>query len=406
MSSLANAMSSSGAGAAPTSLGPSTDTIMAVVVLAFVAINMGAESKYADLYKAVAVIVKSWRAVILEVLGFAVVVAIVVGNLLLHEEGQRANSAIVKGCVTDLQPVKTFGPPCPEEMIPDANNQYLVLLRGLWPVLLHPDSLLVIHELLVGLGALLLLARGACAQRSGALAVALCTLSAAHGARFVQWQMMAEYLPEGPFGWRASVICISTAFAVLFLTTCRALWSVRPHGHGILKSLCSIVKFVLCVAALLASAVWLASENHVKGGETKRDDVIFVFFYTAGGCAAPFLLAAVCSMAENISGLDGGLIALTMAQVANLWWLGDFFGALDDPYSMDPVVHLSLEMKESFLQDVHGHPVAVMSGSQIVQVLCALFAAGAYAVIAFSKPESVSVSTQRSTDVTVSDCIQ
>lgn len=378
------AMSSSTAVAAQNFL--STDNALAILVLAFVAVTMGAESKYADLHRAFFAVLRSWHMILLEVLGFTVVIGTIVGNLILHEEGQRANSAIVKGCVQDLQPVKTFGPACPQEMIPDPANQYLVLLRGLWPVLLHPDSLLVIHELLVALGASLLLARGACGRGSGLMALALTLLCLAHGARFAQWHVLGEYLPEGPLGWRFSVVCAGVASAALCIAMLRALWSARVSGAGMMRGLRGIVKFLLCLAALLTVSVWLASENHIDGGDW-RDNVMFISFWTAGVCAAPLILVAVCNIAAEMPGLGGALLALGIAQVANLWWCGDFFGTLDDQFSMDPAVHVVIEMKQQLLEQVHGQPVVLMGGSQFAQTFCAIATCGAYAIIRLSLPE-------------------
>merc|ERR1719420_255545 len=80
-----------------------------------------------------------------------------------------------------------------------AADSFMFQMREFWPILLHPDSLLVCQELLLGLGGALLLVRGACNSSNRVLALALALLTIGRGIHLEQWRT-GDYAPEGPLG--------------------------------------------------------------------------------------------------------------------------------------------------------------------------------------------------------------
>merc|ERR1719389_1530359 len=71
-------------------------------------------------------------------------------------------------------------------------NPDLVEMKRIWPVLSHPDSLLVIQQLLRALGVGLMLLMGGCDAGAGVFSPALFQFTVASGLRLYQWGLTTD----------------------------------------------------------------------------------------------------------------------------------------------------------------------------------------------------------------------
>jgi hypothetical protein len=261
-----------------------------------------------------------------------------------------------------------------------ASDAYLTDLRQVWPVLVNPDSLLTMQQLLRMLGVLLLLIRGACSKGSSSLSLGLLLLLAGSGLRVSQWGGHGDYLPEGPIGGSFATACSVGTLAVLLLAAWKATKSARMAGA-------SAAKGGVVLAALLALCACVATTNHLTVSHFDIANVFFTAIDTVDMCAAPFLLVAVCGMASKVSHLGGALMALSVAQVLSLLWFMDFCGMLEDPASLSGVQVIAHQVKDQVKTMVHGNPYALLTASFAIQSVGTVASTICYAVLRGAAPD-------------------
>lgn len=299
------------------------------------------------------------RTVLPEFGGFLAVGLMVISGLLLN----RDSSLVDNTADLDQQLNSTSGF--------SLQSSHMDEIRRHWPVLKHPDSLLAIHQLLRALGALLLLARGACTVSGCKLAPGLIMLSIASGLRLLQWGPSedGDYVPEGPLGGRVSAICASIAL----VTQLVAAWApVRTSG---------IRSVIFHNSVPLAICWWVTSWNHITASNSLFSNWIFAAIDTVDMCGVVSLVVALCATASETPRIGGALTAFAVAQVLSLWWFLDFGGLFDDPAYGDDYIRLVIQVKIEVQRMVYGNPFWVMSVSQFVGVSGICAACLTYAVM-------------------------
>jgi hypothetical protein len=249
------------------------------------------------------------------------------------------------------------------------DNPDLIEMKRIWPVLSHPDSLLVIQQLLRGLGFALLLVRGGWDVGAGNFVPALVQLTAASGLRLYQWCFTTDYLPEGSLGGRFTAIVALLVFTVQLAATCKAYrgsHSAMPwHNSGLLS---------IQIVAQIAICIITASANHLVYAASSISNIAFTGIEAADLVAAPMFAIAACIAAQEdhqtAKSLLGPLHVLSFAQVVGFIWFMDFTGLFDDASSPDPFMRSLLQLKIDLQTNaVRGDPYALMGASQIVQLV-------------------------------------
>lgn len=329
------------------------DYIVPVLVLAFIAINVSSDPKYASLRGYFACVAQRPQRMLLEIFGFLSVVGIVGLELLLLPGGILASK---QGKAEDM---------------------YLSQLKEFWPVMCHPDSLLVCQELLLGLGGALLLARGACNSSNRVLALALALLTMGRAIHVEQWGRTGDYAPEGPLGGVFAAGCAGVAGLFLLVAAIKSLWSANESLAGVVRdlvTLCGLVSLCACVA----------KDNYITASDVYVRNVLFSMVDAVDLCALPLLASSACDLAVNTADLGGALASFALAQAFASWWLLDFTGVLDDPLSENAFVTHNLKIKHQLMAQVYGHPFLLFAIGQIVRATSALVAYSGYVVLRLS----------------------
>jgi len=333
------------------------DYIVPSLLLAFMAFNVSSDPKYATLRSSLACMVQRPQRILPEICGFISVVAVVTAGLLLLPGGILAS----------------------KESLPA--DSYMLQMRGLWPVLLHPDSLIVCQELLLGLGGALLLVRGACRSRNRCLALALALLTIGRGIHLEQWGRTGDYAPEGPVGGVFAAGCATVSGLFLLLATMKSLWSANASLSGVVWDLVTI-------SGLVGLCVWIAKDNYITASDTYVRNVLFSLVDVVDLCALPLLASSACNIAVETADLGGALACFVLAQAFASWWLLDFTGVLDDPLSENAFIAYNLKIKHLLMAEVYGHPFLLFAIGQIVRAASALVAYGGYAMLRSSASDA------------------
>lgn len=283
----------------------------------------------------------------LEVLGFASVALAAFLGLLLGSGGHLAGHE-------ELEAIRDIDP-------------QLVEMRRLWPWLLHPDSLVVMQQLLRGLGALLLMYRGAAGSGGGAFAPALTQLAAASGMRLVLWSVTTDYQPEGPLAGKFAICCTAFTFVAQLFAAGKAMHaaSTTSWRSKRILGLQYVIQVVLCI--------WAACMNHFTVGHTPVANIAFSAIDAADMSAAPiFTIAACVAASENAPSVAGAMHFMAVAQLLGFQWYLDFVGVLENPQSADPFVRALLMFKTKLQMSVSGDPFALMTAGHIIQLFAML----------------------------------
>lgn len=334
------------------------NSIVPILFCVFFALNLSIDSKYAGLRGTVhSLISQSPKLIALELCGFGVVISIIAAGLLVCPTGLLANDS-------ELEKV-------------EAKDEHLFNTRHVWPMLLHPDSLLVCGELFLALSVALLCAQGACCQGKKVLSLALMLMTVARIVRVAIWCRVPDYTPEGPLGGRfaASSACLSL---LMFLPA--TFHSLRTS----MTSLKSGARELLLLLFVLNVCACLVEENHMVASDSAVGNFAFSIIDTLDSFAAPLLAWQLCANATQMPRLNGALVAVLLAHVLSLVWLLDFTGFLEETNSTDPYTKTSIEMKAQFMTLVHGHPYFIFGVGSIVRVASASLACIGYNVLRFS----------------------
>jgi len=240
---------------------------------------------------------------------------------------------------------------------------HVVEMRRLWPWLLHPDSLVLMYQLLRGLGACLLVYRGGAVTGGGAFCPALMQLAAASGLRLILWSSTTDYQPEGPLGGQFAISCTALTFGAQLLAAWKAMQaaSTTSWRSKRILGLQYMIQVLLCI--------WAACMNHFTVGHTSLANIAFSAIDAADMSAAPIFTTAACvAAAENTPGISGALYIMAFAQVLSFQWYIDFVGVLDNPTSSDSFVRALLIFKTKLQLSVYGDPFALMTAGHIIQL--------------------------------------
>jgi hypothetical protein len=246
-------------------------------------------------------------------------------------------------------------------------SPHVVEMRKLWPVLLHPDSLIAMQQLLRGLGACLLVCNGSAQSGGGAFTPALMQLAAASGMRLMLWSNTSDYQPEGPLAGTFALYCTAITFVAQIFAAFKAMKAASTTSWRAKRilGLQYAIQVVLCL--------WAAFMNHFTVGQSTTANVVFSAIEAADMSAAPiFTIAACVAASENPASVAGAMHFMTAAQVTGFWWYLDFVGVLENPSSTDPFVRAMLIFKSKLQMSVHGDPFALMTAGHIIQLIAML----------------------------------
>lgn len=334
-----------------------SNCILSILCFTFFALNVSLDPKYLDLRAALQSLSQRPRLILLELCGFVILTSIIAAGLLFCPTG-------LLSTIDDLQELRI-------------TDEHLFKTRLVWPILLHPDSLVVCEELLLALGAGLMLGRGLCNHGSKALSMALVLMTVARILRFWLWCNVPDYSPEGPLGGRFAAGCVCLALLMLLPALLRSVWmSVTSVKEGIVE---------LSVIVLLFNvSMWIIEENHMVASESLAGNLAFSLVDALDSFAAPLLVLATCANATRLPHLNGALFAVVLAHVLSLVWFLDFSGLLEDPNSQDPYTMASVQTKAHFMTLVHGHPFAILGYGSVARAASGCIACIAYNVLRFS----------------------
>jgi len=246
-------------------------------------------------------------------------------------------------------------------------NPHVVEMRRLWPVLLHPDSLILMQQLLRGLGACLLVYRGGAGSGGGAFAPALMQLAVASGMRLILWSTTSDYLPEGPLAGKFSICCAALTFVAQLFAARQAMHAASNTSWRSKRilGLQYVIQVVLCI--------WAACMNHFTVGHTNGANIAFSAIDAADMSAAPiFTIAACVAASEHAPSVAGAMHVMAVAQLFGFHWYLDFVGVLENPNSADPFVRALLIFKSKLQMTVYGDPFALMTAGHIIQLFAML----------------------------------
>jgi len=247
-------------------------------------------------------------------------------------------------------------------------NPDLIEMKRIWPVLAHPDSLLVIQQLFRTLGIGLLLLKGCCDAGYGVFVPAFLQLTVASALRLYQWGMTDDYLPEGPLSGGVAACVSLVAFLVQLAATCKAY---RGSAGAPWRSTKYLPIQFACQMAICSVT---ASTNHLLYTPSMVSNVVFASIEAADLVAGPVFAIGACIAAredhEAARGLAGVLHVLILSQLFGFFWFMDFTGLFDDASSPDVFVRQLLQLKIHLQTTaVHGDPYALMAAGQVVHLL-------------------------------------
>jgi len=285
-----------------------------------------------------------------------------------------------------------------------AHDHTMLAMRKLWPWLLHPDSLVLMQQLLRGLGACLLVYRGGAGSGGGAFAPALMQLAAASGMRLLLWTTTNDYLPEGPLAGKFAIGCTALTFAAQAFAAYKAIEvaTTTPWRSKRILGLQYAVQVVL--------VLWAACMNHFTIGHTDVANAVFSAIDAADMSAAPiFTIAACVAASENASSVAGPMHIMAVAQLLGFQWYLDFVGALDNSHSADPVIQALMIVKSKLQLSVYGDPFALLTAGHLIQLfamLASCLAAWGFNVGLFknNRPKAASKETIEKLELVEWDC--
>lgn len=242
-----------------------------------------------------------------------------------------------------------------------------VEMRRLWPCLLHPDSLVILQQLLRGLGACLLVYRGGADSGGGAFAPAFMQLSAASGIRLLLWSTTDDYQLEGPLAGSFAISCVAMTLVAQLLATYQAMHAAARTSWRSKRilGLQYVIQVVLCF--------WASCENHFTVGHTDLANIAFSAIDAADMSAAPiFTIAACVAASENAPSVAGAMHVMAVGQLFGLQWYFDFAGVGASTNSADPFIRALVIFKDKLRRSVYGDPVALMTTGHIIQLFAML----------------------------------
>lgn len=247
-----------------------------------------------------------------------------------------------------------------------AQDQHVVEMRRLWPWLLHPDSLMLMQQLLRGLGAGILVYRGGAGTGGGAFCPAFIQLAAASGMRLLLWTTTTDYQPEGPLAGKFAICCVAVSFVAQLLAAYKAMQAAATatwRSKRIL-GLQYMVQVFICL--------WAACMNHFTIGGSSTANITFSAIEAADLSAAPIFCIAACVAASENASVASAMHILTVAQFLGLQWYLDFAGVVDNVNSADPFVQAQIIFKSKLQASVYGDPFSLMTAGHCIQLLAML----------------------------------
>jgi hypothetical protein len=240
-----------------------------------------------------------------------------------------------------------------------------VEMRRMWPALVHPDSLLVLQQLLRAAGVALLTLRNSCASQEGGFAPGLLQMALGSAMRLVLWGSMHDYEPEGPLGGSFCVCCIAVTFHIQLCAAFKAISAGIEASHERKKFLC------LKLGGQLVFAFVAAVTNHFTVGSCSIADIIFTAIVACDVSAAPLFSVVACLTAtDNIVSICPSLIFMCASEFLGLTWFLDFIGVgLTSDASNDEFKRALLVVKANMLKSVYGNPIMLMFIAYAVQFL-------------------------------------
>jgi hypothetical protein len=248
-------------------------------------------------------------------------------------------------------------------------SQQVVEMRKLWPWLLHPDSLMIIQQLLRALAAVLLVYRSGAGSGGGAFTPAFMQLSAASGMRLLLWSTTSDYLPEGPLGGNFAIGCTAITLVTQLLATYQAMQAAASTSWRSKRilGLQYMIQVVLCF--------WAACLNHFTVGQTDIANIAFSAIDAADMSAAPiFTIAACVAASENAPSVAGAMHVMAIGQILGLQWYLDFAGVGVSTNHADPFIRALMIAKSKLQLSIYGDPLGLLTTSHIIQ-LCAMLVA-------------------------------
>eukprot|EP00746_Dinoflagellata_sp_MGD_P001377 gnl/MRDRNA2_/MRDRNA2_102585_c0_seq1.p1 gnl/MRDRNA2_/MRDRNA2_102585_c0~~gnl/MRDRNA2_/MRDRNA2_102585_c0_seq1.p1 ORF type:complete len:367 (-),score=26.40 gnl/MRDRNA2_/MRDRNA2_102585_c0_seq1:5-1105(-) len=338
-----------------------SNCILSIFCFVFFAFNVSIDPKYVGLRAALHSLSQRPRSVLLELCGFVIVTSTIAAGLLFCPTGFLSTA-------DDLQDLRT-------------TDEHLFKTRLAWPILLHPDSLVVCEELFLALGAGLMFARGLCNHESKVLVLALVLMTIARMSRFWLWCTVPDYAPEGPIGGRFAIGCVCLALLMLLPALLCSVWkSVTSAKEGIIE--------LSLIVLLFNISTWIIEENHMVASESDAGNLAFSLVDALDSFAAPLLVWATCENALRMPNLNGAFLAVLLGHVFSLVWFLDFSGSLEDPNSQDPYTMASVQTKAHIMTLVHGHPFAILGFGSFTRAASGCIACITYNVLRFSALES------------------
>lgn len=251
-----------------------------------------------------------------------------------------------------------------------AHNQLAVEMRRLWPWLLHPDSLVIMQQLLRGLGACLLVFRGGAGRGGGAFTPAFMQLAAASGMRLLLWSTTSDYQPEGPLAGKFAIGCMALTFLAQLLASYKAMQAAATTSWRSKRILGMqyVIQVLLCF--------WASCMNHFTIGHTDVANIAFSAIDAADMSAAPiFTIAACVAASEDAPSVAGAMHVMVVAQFLGLQWYLDFAGIVDNAHrhsDPDHFIRTLILVRSKLQKSVYGDPSALMMAGHVIQ----LFAMG------------------------------
>jgi hypothetical protein len=240
----------------------------------------------------------------------------------------------------------------------------VVEMQKLWAWILHPDSLVVMQQLLRALGAALLVYRGAAASGGGAFFPAFMQLAGASGMRLLLWITTTDYQLEGPLAGKFAGGCAALAFGTQLLAAYKAMQAARNTSSRSKR----ILGFQYLIQVFLC--VWAACMNHFTLGHTDLANVVFSAIDAADLSAAPiFCIAACVGASENAPSVVGSMHVHLLAQLLGFYWYLDFARVAGSPDSTDPSIKYAFGLSNSKLNaSIYGDPLSLMMVAHCIQL--------------------------------------
>lgn len=238
-------------------------------------------------------------------------------------------------------------------------------MRRLWPTMVHPDSLLVLQQLLRAAGVGFLILRGCHESCDGGFAPVFLQMALGSAMRLLLWGFMQDYELEGPLGGSFVVWCVALTFHVQCFAACRAALVANEASQQRKKFLC----FKFCAQLILTALA--ASANHFTVGNSTAADIMFAAIHACDLCATPLFSVMACLTAmENIVSICPALVFMCAGDFLGFSWFMHFVGVgLTNAGGEEKFKRALLVVKARVLNSGYGNPIMLLFTSHLVPVV-------------------------------------